>query len=74
MVTWSKQAVSWTEGKNAFVSVPFTWNLPKALKECVNLKKQGYEVHAGGPAVSLLPDYLSSVARSRWSSECARTS
>ena len=63
LMGWSKKTVTWTEGKNAFVSVPFTWNLPKAFSQCAWLKQQGYEVNAGGPAVSLLPDYLSSVAR-----------
>lgn len=55
--------MTWTEGDMAFVSVPFTWNLPKAFSQCAWLKQQGYHVRAGGPAVSLMPDYLSSVAR-----------
>lgn len=53
----------WTEDKTAFVSVPFTWNLPRAYSQCAWLKQEGYHVRAGGPAVSLLPDYLAGVAQ-----------
>jgi hypothetical protein len=60
---WSKGVVSWTEGQTAFVSVPFTWNLPKAYPQCVWLSSQGYKVRAGGPAVSLIPEYLAGVAQ-----------
>ena len=61
--TWSKRPVEWTEDQTAFVSVPFTWLLPKAYQRCVWLKAQGYHVRAGGPAVSLMPDYLKDVAQ-----------
>lgn len=61
--TWRKRTVVWTEGPTVCVSVPFTWNLPKAFSQCVWYKQQGFKVRAGGPAVSLLPDYLSSVAQ-----------
>ncbi len=53
----------WTEGKTAFVSIPFTSNMPRAYSQCVWLKQQGYNVRAGGPAVDLLPDYLKTVAQ-----------
>ncbi len=62
MTLWSKKTVTWVEGDTAFVSVPFTWNLPKAYSECVWWKQQGYKVRAGGCAVSLIPDYLTGVA------------
>ena len=59
---WSKKTVEWIDGDTAYVSVPFTWNLPKAFSRCSALRQEGYKVRAGGPAVSLIPDYLESVA------------
>lgn len=44
------------------LSVVFTWDLPAAYQRAVWLKQLGYTVHAGGPAVKLMPEYLSSVA------------
>jgi hypothetical protein len=63
VTVWSKKTVEWIEGDIAYVSVPFTWNLPKAFPRCAALKQEGYYVRAGGPAVSLLPDYLANVAQ-----------
>lgn len=60
--TWPKKAIDWAENSTAFVSVPFTWELPQAYSRCVFLREQGYKVRAGGPAVSLMPDYLVDVA------------
>ena len=62
MVTWPKRTVDWIEGGVAYLSVPFTWDLPAAYSQCVWYKTQGYRVRAGGPAVSLMPDYLCGVA------------
>src|SRR3990167_1153619 len=59
---WLKGIAEWIEGDTAFVSVPFTWLLPQAYSRCAWLAAQGYHVRAGGPAVSLLPDYLTVVA------------
>lgn len=59
---WPKKAIDWIEDGTAFVSVPFTWELPQAYSRCVFLREQGYHVRAGGPAVSLIPDYLKDVA------------
>lgn len=59
---WSKGIVDWIEGDTAYVSVPFTWNLPQAFPRCAFLKAQGYTVRAGGPAVDLMPSYLSPIA------------
>jgi len=61
-VGWSKRPVEWFEGETAYVSVPFTWQLPQAYSRCVWLHAQGYKVRAGGPAVSLMPHYLMGVA------------
>lgn len=59
---WPKKAIDWIKDGTAFVSVPFTWNLPQVYSRCVFLREQGYRVRAGGPAASLIPDYLAGVA------------
>jgi hypothetical protein len=60
--TWPKKTISWREDETIYVSVPFTWELPHAFTLCLFWKEFGYMVRAGGPAVSLLPDYLAKVA------------
>ncbi len=61
-MAWSKRIIHWTEGKDAFLSIPFTWLLPSAYSLAVNYKGLGYEVHCGGPAVQLMPEYLQGVS------------
>jgi hypothetical protein len=63
-MNWSKSFVEWTNEDigTAALSVVFTWDLPAAYQRAVWLKQLGYTVHAGGPAVQLMPDYMSSVA------------
>lgn len=59
---WSKKAIEWIENETAYLSIPFTWNLPNAYSRCAWLRQEGYRVRAGGPAVSLMPHYLKDVA------------
>ena len=59
---WSKRFLEWREGDNAYLSVVFTWDLPEAFQRAVWLRQMGYTLFAGGPAVTLMPDFLSSVA------------
>lgn len=59
---WSKGIVHWVDNEIAYISVVFTWHLPQAYSLCIGYAKQGYQVKAGGVAVSLMPDYLSQVA------------
>lgn len=56
---WKKDIAQWEIGKNLYLSIPFTWMLPKAKIIAKNYKGK---VFAGGPAVSLLPEYLKDVA------------
>lgn len=56
---WLKGIARWQEGETLYLSVPFTWLLPKALGLASVHKGP---VQAGGPAVQLMPGYLSSVA------------
>lgn len=60
---WSGGLVEWIEGKMAFISVVFSWQLQEAYQRAVWLKEQGYIVKAGGPAVAMNPDFLKGVAR-----------
>lgn len=59
MYKWLKDIAEWEIGKNLYLSVPFTWMLPKAMSIASQYKGR---VIAGGPAVDLMPDYLSGVA------------
>lgn len=59
---WTKKAIDWVENNITHISIPFTWDLPKARSRCIKLQKLGYTIRAGGPAVSLMPEYLKDVA------------
>jgi len=59
---WSNLFVEHINGENALLSVVFTWDLPYAYSRAVWLRAEGYHVVAGGPAVRLMPDYLTDVA------------
>ena len=64
MNQWSKTFAEWTDEDQhqAFLSVVFTWDLPAAHQRAVWLRQLGYQVHAGGPAVDLMPTYLAPTA------------
>ena len=51
MIGWVKDVVSWKCGDVFYLSIPFTWLLPKA-KEMA--EKQNGKIIAGGPAVDLV--------------------
>ncbi len=59
---WPSTFIEWTEDKTAFLSVPFTWDLPAVHQRAAWLACEGYHVRVGGPAVLLMPDYLAGVA------------
>lgn len=61
-MSWSKKPIEWIDNGTAFISVPFTWNLPEVYSRCVWLGREGYKVNVGGPAVGLMWPYLSDVA------------
>jgi len=60
MTNWSKTYIEWQDGDTVDVSVPFTWLLPKVAVRCKELN--GQRVTVGGPAISLMPDYLEGVS------------
>lgn len=57
-IKWAKEIVHWTDDKTAYISVIFTWDLPKASSLAIWYRQQGYEVKVGGTAVKLMPSYL----------------
>jgi len=59
MYQWRKDIARWRIGDTLYLSIPFTWLLPqaRAIAQQTNRK-----IRAGGPAVELMPDYLSDVA------------
>lgn len=57
---WYKDIAEWRIGGTFYLSVPFTWLLPKALKLA---REHKGPVQAGGPAVQLMPNYLSDAAK-----------
>lgn len=60
MNQWLKDIAQKQIGNSLYLSVPFTWLLPKALEIA---KSHKGKVFAGGPAVKLMPDYLANVAK-----------
>ncbi len=50
---WTNGIAEWTEGRDAYISVPFTWDLQAAYQRAGQLGAEGYEVKMGGPAVRL---------------------
>lgn len=61
-MSWAGGFAEWTEGQTAYLSVPFTWELQNARQRAEWLRAEDYHVRAGGPAVSLMPDYMADVA------------
>ena len=58
MTDWPKAITEWHEGATGYLSIPFTWLLPRARTRV----RQGdffcRQWVVGGPAVRLMPDYL----------------
>ena len=53
---WSKESISWIEGDIRYISVVFTWDLPK-IKRQLGWQK----TIIGGPATMLMPDYFDGI-------------
>lgn len=54
-VNWPGRETEWVEGGKLFISVPFTWCLPRVQSR---IRRTFLPVVVGGPAVKLMPDYL----------------
>lgn len=51
----------WTKDRTLYLSIPFTWLLPKAIGLAAQRSMWWDRVVVGGPAIALMPEYLSSV-------------
>jgi len=59
---WVGGLAHWTDEDTAYISVAFSWMLPKARQLAMDYSKN-YWVRAGGPAVWVRPKYLADVAQ-----------
>ena len=59
---WAKGIVHWREGDAAYLSVVFTWDLPKARRIAEYYRQIGLRVVAGGPAFTTRLTYLDGLA------------
>lgn len=62
MRKWKTGLIEYREGRTAYLSVVFSWQLQEAFQRAIWLKAEGYNVKAGGPAVTLNPGRISQVA------------
>lgn len=56
---WPKKPISWVKDRVLFMSIPFTWDLPSARSALLQRSLFWETAVVGGPAVELMPDYLS---------------
>lgn len=61
-MSWIGGLAEWTEGDTAYLSIAFTWLLPKAKEHALWYRSLGYKVRAGGPATFRPSGYLADVA------------
>lgn len=61
---WIGGIAEWTENNTAYISIAFSWLLPKAYQRAIWYKAAGYTVRAGGPALFVKSNqrYISEVA------------
>ena len=56
---WPKKHVIWIKNRVLYMSIPFTWCLPDARAELMQMAYDWDSAVVGGPAVYLMPEYLS---------------
>lgn len=59
---WSGGYVEWIVNDIAYLSVVFSWRLDEAYQRAIWHKMQGRRVRAGGPAITMNPGFIDSVA------------
>lgn len=57
-INWPKKSISWIENEILYISVPFTWELPKIKKFLKRKSLLWNKAIIGGPAIYLMPDYI----------------
>jgi hypothetical protein len=60
---WAGGLAEWVNGDTAYLSIAFTWLLPKAREHALWYKSMGLKVRAGGPATFRPSGYLADVAQ-----------
>lgn len=63
MSEWVGGLAEWVDGDTAYLSIAFTWLLPKAREHALWYKSMGLKVRAGGPATFRPSGYLADVAQ-----------
>lgn len=58
MKGWKQGIAAWKGEGSFYISIPFTWLLPEALKIAEHMNRKDIPVIAGGTAVQLMPKYL----------------
>ena len=58
---WPKKPTSWIRERVAYISVPFTWNLPLLKAELQQGSLFYDRAVVGGPGIYLMPHYLDDV-------------
>lgn len=53
---WPKREFAWIEGRTLYVSIPFTWNLPRVRGNLMQKSIFWDRAIVGGPAVKLMPN------------------
>lgn len=61
---WSGGLAEWVDNDTAYISIAFSWMLPRGWQKAIWYRSLGYRVIAGGPALFARPnrDYISPVA------------
>lgn len=57
-MAWPKKCFSWVDNRTLYISIPFTWELPKAMLQVQQRSFLWDQVVVGGPAVYLMPGYF----------------
>jgi hypothetical protein len=57
-IDWPKSFLFWVENRTIFISVVFTWDLPKVRQMVLQRGLFWDKAIIGGPAISLFPDYF----------------
>lgn len=63
MSEWIGGLAEWVDGDTAYLSIAFTWLLPKAREHALWYQSMGLKVRAGGPATFRPTGYLADVAQ-----------
>jgi hypothetical protein len=57
-VKWPAKSFAWIQDRVCYVSIPFTWELPRIKSKLMQQSFDYDRVIVGGPAVKLMPDFF----------------